>query len=111
MPTAPSLLSRPRSCVTRSRSGAARRSPRSRAAALQGRVSQLRRALAAAAERLETRPPGYALRVERDELDLDRFSQLVEDADGAEPAVAAEKLRDALALWRGPPLADVASGG
>src|SRR5947208_1970239 len=66
--------------------------------ALQVRVSQLGKALGPAAERLETKPPGYALRVERNELDLDRFSQLVQDADGAEPAVAAELLRDALAL-------------
>ena len=31
-----------------------------------------------------------------------------QEADGAEPAVAAEQLREALALWRGPPLADFA---
>jgi len=76
--------------------------------ALQVRVSQLRKALGGAAERLETRPPGYLLRVGPGELDLERFTLLLEEADGAEPAAAAEKLREALALWRGPALADFA---
>jgi DNA-binding SARP family transcriptional activator len=82
--------------------------PASGATALQVRVSQLRKELGPAAGRLETKSPGYVLRVERGELDLERFSQLVEEADGAEEAVAAERLREALALWRGPPLADLA---
>src|SRR5436190_9699807 len=86
----------------------AERPPSSGATALQVRVSQLRKALGPAAERLETKPPGYRLRVGRDELDLERFSQLVEEADGAAPGVASERLRQALALWRGPPLADLA---
>src|SRR5436190_19572105 len=86
----------------------AERPPSSGATALQVRVSQLRKGLGAAADRLETKPPGYALRVGRGELDLDRFSQLVEEADAAEPAIASERLREALALWRGPPLADLA---
>jgi DNA-binding SARP family transcriptional activator len=82
--------------------------PASGVTALQVRVSQLRKALGPAAERLETRPPGYLLRVGPDELDLDRFTRLLDDADGAQPAVAAERLREALALWRGPALADLA---
>ena len=41
--------------------------------ALQGHVSQLRKVLGA--ERLMTKPPGYALRVEEGELDLDHFEQ------------------------------------
>jgi DNA-binding SARP family transcriptional activator len=60
-------------------------------------------------DRLVTRAPGYLLRVAPDELDLERFQRLVEEAEGAEPAVAAERLRDALALWRGSPLADLAA--
>jgi len=48
------------------------------------------------------------LRVGSGELDLDPFTLLLEEADGAEPDDAAEKLREALALWRGPPLADLA---
>jgi predicted ATPase/DNA-binding SARP family transcriptional activator len=70
--------------------------------ALQVQVSQLRRALGAAA--IVTRPSGYAIRAET--LDLARFEALVKDARAAEPAVAAELLREALALFRGPPLAD-----
>jgi DNA-binding SARP family transcriptional activator len=82
--------------------------PASGVTALRVRVSQLRKALGPAAERLETRPPGYVLRVEPGELDLDRFTALLAEAESAEPAVAAERLREALALWRGAPLADLA---
>ena len=82
--------------------------PGSGVTALQVRVSQLRKGLGQAAGRLETRPPGYVLRVEPDELDLDRFTQLLAGADAAEPSEAASTLREALALWRGPALADMA---
>jgi DNA-binding SARP family transcriptional activator len=68
-------------------------------------VSRLRKELGDA--RLITRAPGYVLRVERSELDVARFEQLVREARVAEPERAARKLRDALALWRGPPLADL----
>jgi len=74
--------------------------------ALQGYISQLRKALAP--DTLVTRPGGYVLRLAPGELDLDRFEHLVDGAREAEPHVAAEKLREALALWRGPPLADFA---
>ena len=53
---------------------------RERAAAnLQVRLSELRKALRTVgeSERLETRAPGYVLRVEPDELDLTQFEQLV----------------------------------
>jgi DNA-binding SARP family transcriptional activator len=82
--------------------------PGSGVTALQVRVSQLRKALGQAGERLETKPPGYLLQVGPEELDLDRFTRLLDQADGAEPAVAAEQLRQALALWRGSALADFA---
>jgi DNA-binding SARP family transcriptional activator len=59
-------------------------------------------------DRLLTRPPGYLLRIAPAELDLRQFEQLVDHARGAEPAAAARILRDALGLWRGPPLADLA---
>ena len=59
-----------------------------------------------------TRPPGYLLRLDPDELDLDRFEALVERAGRAmatgDAAAAAEALRRGLALWRGPALADLA---
>jgi predicted ATPase/DNA-binding SARP family transcriptional activator len=81
--------------------------PESGRAALQVRVSQLRKALGAAGGRVVTRTPGYLLRVDRDELDLYGFERLVSEADGAEPAEAAAKLREALSLWRGSPLVDL----
>ncbi len=76
--------------------------------ALQVYVSQLRKAIGA--DRLETKAPGYSLRVEDDELDLDRFERLARagrDRLGAgDAAGAAEALGEALALWRGPALAE-----
>jgi DNA-binding SARP family transcriptional activator len=83
-------------------------SPDSGRAALNVRISRLRKTLGAAAPRLLTRPPGYVLELDRDSIDLQRFEQLVGEADTAEPSEAAVKLREALALWRGPPLADLA---
>jgi predicted ATPase/DNA-binding SARP family transcriptional activator len=81
--------------------------PDSGRTALQVRVSQLRKALGDDGGRIATRAPGYLLRVGRDELDLYRFERLVSEADDAEAAEAAAKLRDALGLWRGPPLVDL----
>src|ERR1700736_4309634 len=83
-------------------------SPESGRTALQVRVSQLRKALGLAGELVVTRAPGYVVRVDGEQLDLHRFERLVGDADGAEPVIAAAKLREALALWRGPALGDFA---
>jgi DNA-binding SARP family transcriptional activator len=69
-------------------------------------VSRLRKAIGD--NRLVTHAPGYALYVDPTELDLARFEQLVAEARRAPPKGASEKLREALALWRGPPLADLA---
>ena len=82
--------------------------PDSGRTALQVRVSQLRKALGPAGSLVVTQAPGYLLRVSPDRLDLVRFERLVAEADAAPADVAAEKLREALALWRGPPLADLA---
>ncbi|MBV9417507.1 MAG: AfsR/SARP family transcriptional regulator [Solirubrobacterales bacterium] len=82
--------------------------PESGRTALQVRISQLRKALGPAGAQLVTRPPGYVLRLDSGQLDLFRFERLVAEADTAEPTVAAEKLREAVALWRGAPLADLA---
>lgn len=76
---------------------------------MQTYVSHLRKALPPG--RLVTRPPGYTLHVERGELDLHRFERLVDEgrrglAEG-DAAGAAERLGEALALWRGPALGDV----
>ena len=81
--------------------------PESGRAALQVRVSQLRKALGASGERIATRAPGYLLRVDPDEFDLYSFKRLVSEANGSEPAEAAVKLREALRLWRGAPLDDL----
>ncbi len=80
--------------------------PPTAAKVVQVQVWRLRKTLGADA--LVTRPPGYVLRVGPDELDLARFERLVGEARAAERATGAEKLRDALALWRGSPLADLA---
>jgi DNA-binding SARP family transcriptional activator/ABC-type transport system substrate-binding protein len=82
------------------------RPPETAAKALQGYISQLRKTLGH--EVLLTRPGGYVLQVAPGQLDVHRFEQLVDDARDAEPREAAEKLREALALWRGPALADFA---
>ncbi|MDP2712538.1 MAG: BTAD domain-containing putative transcriptional regulator [Solirubrobacteraceae bacterium] len=74
-------------------------------------VSRLRKALGDP-DRLTTTPAGYCLRVARDELDLHRFERLLEAGRHALAAGRAEQasstLRAALALWRGPALADLA---
>ena len=77
--------------------------------AVQVYVSQLRRLLGGSA--IETQHTGYRLRVDPDSLDLERFERLVEQGraflDAEAAAEAADVLREALALWRGPPLADL----
>src|SRR6266540_4773261 len=80
--------------------------PGSGSTALQVRVSQLRKTLGAGGRHVVTQAPGYVLRIGREQLDLYRFEQLVAEAEGAEPAVASSKLREALVLWRGPALAE-----
>jgi YVTN family beta-propeller protein len=73
-------------------------------------VSNLRKVLADGL--LITRGRGYALVVEADQLDLGRFEALVASGRDAMQAgdarVAGGRLREGLALWRGPPLADFA---
>jgi predicted ATPase/DNA-binding SARP family transcriptional activator len=71
---------------------------------LQTYVSQLRRVLGA--ETIETGPAGYRLRLDPDALDLLRFRRLVSDGQGDEPEFVAHRLREALTLWRGEPLAE-----
>ena len=73
-------------------------------------VSRLRGALAAAASRLSTRPPGYLLELGADELDADRCERLYARGraalGAAEPELALALLHEAEGLWRGPPLAE-----
>lgn len=82
--------------------------PESAQKMVQIHVSQLRKALPE--PRLQTRAPGYLLEVGEDELDLARFERLLADGRRAltegEAAPAAQLLREALALFRGPALAE-----
>lgn len=82
--------------------------PETATKALQGYVSQLRKAIGA--DRLLTRSPGYSLRVEDDELDLARFERLVQEGrellGAGDSKAAARRFDEALQLWRGPPFAE-----
>src|SRR4051812_8468159 len=85
--------------------------PEQRVRTLQVHVSRLRRALGGD-DVLTREPAGYRLRLREGALDADRFAQLVDDGRRAlrngQAHAAAATLREALALWRGPPLADLA---
>ncbi|MCX4749447.1 winged helix-turn-helix domain-containing protein [Kitasatospora sp. NBC_01287] len=81
--------------------------PQDSAAALQTLVGRLRRTIGR--ERVGSGPGGYWLT--EGQSDLTRFHELAERGRRAlaagEPGLAAEQLREALALWRGPALADL----
>ncbi len=79
------------------------RPPASAAKVVQGYVSQLRRALPP--DTIRTRGSGYALGVAAS--DAAEFERLVDAARDQDATGAAATLRAALALWRGPPYADV----
>jgi DNA-binding SARP family transcriptional activator/WD40 repeat protein len=88
-------------------------SSQSAANAVHVAVSRLRRALRCGDEALlVTRPGGYVLLVGPEQLDAARFERLLDHGRQAvaagDAAAAAVRLRDALALWRGPALADLA---
>ena len=85
---------------------------------LQNHVAALRKAIEAGngagpPRTLVTRDPGYLLQVDPERLDLHRFQRLDREGRQAlssgDPARAADLLRQALELWRGPALADVAA--
>ena len=86
------------------------RPPATAAKTLQGYVFHLRRALGDGL--LHTRRAGYELELAPGQLDADEFERLAAEGRAAlsdgDPAAAARCLHDALALWRGPPLADFA---
>jgi DNA-binding SARP family transcriptional activator len=75
--------------------------------AVQVYVSQLRKALGPV---IATRAPGYALELDRDRVDVHRFERIAQEGRTAlalgRPEAAEPALREALALWRGPALAD-----
>jgi WD40 repeat protein/DNA-binding SARP family transcriptional activator len=89
--------------------------PPTAAGQVRDHVSQLRKLLATREHTsddsiLETRLPGYLLRVAPEQVDSVRFDAIAGRAfaalDLGDAATASDLLRDALALWRGPPLAD-----
>jgi DNA-binding SARP family transcriptional activator len=80
--------------------------PATATASLQNFVSQLRKTLGA--EAIETRPPGYRIRLEDAALDLAHVRRLVDEARASDPPRRARLLEEALALWRGEPLAELA---
>jgi DNA-binding SARP family transcriptional activator len=80
--------------------------PKTAAASLHNHVSRLRKALGP--DLLATHAWGYVLRVDPEQIDLHRFERLVADAEPLPASERSAKLADALALWRGPALADLA---
>jgi predicted ATPase/DNA-binding SARP family transcriptional activator len=82
------------------------RPPPTAAQNLRTYVFQLRKAIGRAV--IRTAPSGYELRAEPASIDVHRFEELLNEARAEPPPAAAETLREALALWRGPPLAEFA---
>src|SRR4051812_42401068 len=90
--------------------------PATAAKSVQVYVSQVRKALRNGAPQdqgegvLLTRAGRYVVALDRGQLDVHRLERSLEDGrralDGEQPERAAKCLRDGLALWRGPPLAD-----
>ncbi|MGW2933570.1 BTAD domain-containing putative transcriptional regulator [Streptomyces sp. NPDC001156] len=82
-------------------------------AALQALVGRLRRAVGR--EAVDSEPGGYRLVADREAVDLFVFEDLVQRGTSAlargEADTAARDLREALALWHGPALADLADRG
>ena len=83
--------------------------PANVANALQSHVSRLRRVLGT--DVIVSRPPGYALAIDGDDVDAVRFERLVRRAREArssgEDQVASQLFQQALDLWRGPALVDL----
>jgi predicted ATPase/DNA-binding SARP family transcriptional activator len=91
------------------------RPPASPAKTVQVHISRLRKALAAgngAVDLLVTREHGYQLQLDPERLDGNRFERLAAEGRGelaaGRPGPAASLLEEALSLWRGPALADLA---
>src|SRR6266480_2665293 len=80
--------------------------PRTAPTSLQNLVSQLRKLLGP--DLVVTKPPGYLIRIGPSQLDVNRVQALLDEAKTAPAAERGAKLRDALVLWRGPPLEEFA---
>jgi DNA-binding SARP family transcriptional activator len=75
-------------------------------AALHNYVAQLRRALGPGL--VLSRAGSYLLDIVPEQIDVGRFERLTAEGRAASGEERVEKLREALMLWRGPPLADLA---
>ncbi|GAA2561067.1 AfsR/SARP family transcriptional regulator [Winogradskya consettensis] len=94
--------------------------PRSSVTTAQTYIYHLRQRLTAAGivedadDLVVTTAPGYILRVDEDRIDAVRFQKLSDEGrhllEAGHAGAAAERLRTALGLWRGPALADVPAG-
>ncbi|MEA2418726.1 MAG: hypothetical protein QOE60_932, partial [Thermoleophilaceae bacterium] len=88
------------------------RPPATAAKTVQVHVSRLRKALASGGELIVTRERGYRLELDPERLDAHRFERLLaqarDDLAADRPQQATATLEDALSLWRGEPLADLA---
>ncbi|AKJ08826.1 hypothetical protein ABB07_01890 [Streptomyces incarnatus] len=91
--------------------------PRRHLAAIHVYISQLRKLLASEGRRtarIVTRSPGYALRLDGDQLDVDDFARLIragrEHARAGRHHEALDVFEAALDLWRGPALGDLRAG-
>ena len=77
---------------------------------VQRQISELRKALGSESV-IETRSPGYVIRLASEQLDLAVFERLAVEASESQAAGDAERagslLREALDLWRGEALADL----
>ncbi len=83
--------------------------PRAARNTIQSYISHLRAALGP--DRIEGRSPGYVVHAEPDELDVLRFEQFLRRARRllpTDPREAATTLDEALILWAGSPLSDLA---
>ena len=80
--------------------------PETAAKALQGYISSLRKQLGQ--DSVQTVGSGYRLDVAPEQVDVRRFEELLAEARPLDRGPAAAKLHEALALWRGPALADFA---
>lgn len=82
--------------------------PRDAHSSLQTLVYRLRRSLGPASALLESAGGGYRLAIEPQQVDACRFESLVSSAArNGDQHVARQLLTEALALWQGPPLADL----
>jgi len=77
---------------------------------VQRQISELRKALGSESV-IETRSPGYVIRLAPEQLDLTLFERLAAEASESEAAGDAQRaaglFRNALDLWRGQALADL----